>query len=649
MPYYVLPQSVRDRLVEVHGENVSADMLNAVTALDSDQFESRGDAYSEMKRRNEDGETADDPSVVHFRASHIEVLNWRGREDGRFKSGVYTRVPWYEDDSYPEHKVHLSVKTPGLIAYTPDDEYGIADRQVRTKPGKYLTQFYGGDCPHFDAKTIARYVAECSAQNQTLKITRDEDEIARVYANGPGSCMSGRHDFGHLPCHPTAVYADPSDLALAYFGPIDHASQRAIVWPERTVYVRIYGTGPLETLLHDRGYHEVSSFRGAKIRAIAHAGGYVLPYIDGSDSVGLSRDRKFFIIGEYGYSADETSGHVYHSSDDDRNEDEDDDPQTQCRNCRDWFSEDDSEGYGDDLCQDCYDAQWRCEECDRESFDTDSHDRDYRRICDRCYEDGKTECADESCSEKWYEDEEFTEDETADRKRRDVLDLCKDCADRYVFCEHCETSYDEDETRDRIGGDFDRSDPAVTKWIKPIYLSSPFCPTCGRSPRCEETADLLSPCLTPGIDETPIVVSSTSSTSDTIMEAIAAADLSSQDDRDREFWKHNGVLSSDGHPAGRYRLEIFENGPIPHWSTCYFRQTGRDRQQFAESVFPEQLHDLRDELTSLHPSYAYRIVSILQNGCYGPVVWSSSDVSSSVDLSSVSSSSVSVTEDSASV
>lgn len=129
-----------------------------------------------------------------------------------------------------------------------------------------------------------------------VKFARTPDEIELVYRNGPQSCMS--HDTGRYSTrgfHPVRVYG-AGDLAVAYLpkrrDPNSY-SQRALCWPEKKIYSRIYGTGPLEGFLKSLGFTS-GTFHGAKLLKIPVDGvnnHFVLPYVDYHDYVVERRDH----------------------------------------------------------------------------------------------------------------------------------------------------------------------------------------------------------------------------------------------------------------------------------------------------------------------------------------------------------------------
>src|SRR4051812_6138886 len=96
--------------------------------------------------RSEAFQNKTNDETVTFIASDEQKMQWRTRETDRFygydTENKYERTPWhYEAWSNRDHYCHVSLKNPGMIAYTPDDEHGVQDRQIRLTPGRYLARF----------------------------------------------------------------------------------------------------------------------------------------------------------------------------------------------------------------------------------------------------------------------------------------------------------------------------------------------------------------------------------------------------------------------------------------------------------------------------------------------------------------------------
>jgi hypothetical protein len=232
-------------------------------------------------------------------ADAMARLPWELREQARFLIGCYEPVPWAAELApIPGHYAHLSKDKAGLIAFTQDAAKGAADKQTQIKPGRYLTRFY----PDLSPADVRRIVNGVS-RPATLMIARTADEIEKVYREGPTSCMSRPADEYDGPCHPVRVYGD-SDLALAYALPPEGSPKaRALIWPERKHFGRIYGDEVLlERLLDEAGYSR-GSLAGARIRRIPADPDddvkVVMPFLDDTRSFGEVDDQWLRISGPY--------------------------------------------------------------------------------------------------------------------------------------------------------------------------------------------------------------------------------------------------------------------------------------------------------------------------------------------------------------
>jgi hypothetical protein len=463
-----------------------------------------GRAYSSAKEAAEDPAFRPAEEKITFVADPAESQAWRDREEERFSDGTYLPVPWADmipttaDPRYL-HFAHLSLKQPGLIAYTKSEEHGIQDRQTAVRPGKYLQEFFSGQ---FSDETIARYIGQCGAVSSQLVISDDPDTIERVYTSGssrPNSCMSKGSSHYRSDCHPVRVYGKPGDLAIAYYGDLENGvNARAIVWPENKIFSRIYGNAEvLRALLKAEGYSS-GSLEGARVRAIEGSRGYVMPYVDGINYAEL--DGRFFVLGSGDYSTSNTDGVTFEGC-----EDEDEDPDTfYCDGCNDECSNDDY--HADGLCRACWrDRHFECDDCHEYCDRADRNVLDNGdELCDDCYDNARQTCENEACDETWIE-RDLSQASQRERATNHTTDYCEDCAQHY--CPDCERvhAYDEDEDetikiRDRIrrqpfycaedlnGGRIgiypaDLEIPQSTSY-------SPVCPSCGHALRCDATIEL---------------------------------------------------------------------------------------------------------------------------------------------------------------
>ncbi len=251
---------------------------------------------------------------VQVRKNSPPDTKWREREIKRLEDGTYKPMPKAWDlPPIPDHFLHLSVKEPGQVAFTPSVEHGEQDRQVHSRPGAYVKKFY----PELDQRQIGRYSALATCDGG-LEIITDGEEMARVYRLGeqgaaPESCM--KYDFvrsGHggprTPVHPIEVYA-AGDIALSCLRQDGAIVARCLVWPERRLFTRPYGDiAKITAILEADGFTR-ANFIGAKLRRVTFKYDdqtyYVCPYVDESMSVqgapgalGVVDDGKHLIITE---------------------------------------------------------------------------------------------------------------------------------------------------------------------------------------------------------------------------------------------------------------------------------------------------------------------------------------------------------------
>jgi hypothetical protein len=382
-------------------------------------------------RERKDAHTACNTAThkITFLPTYSETDRWQSRERNRFYSGEYMAVPWanllYSTETQ-YHFTHLSLKRPGLIAYTRDDEAGHNDRQTPIKPGRYLEMFFKDR--DLDTDQVQKWIAQCAKENLELRIATTPEDIVRVYMNGPTSCMDGRHDFDDG--HPCRVYGN-SDLAVAYYGDIDAASGRSVVWPEKKIYVRVYGGEHMMVELLEKAGYKRGDLNGARIRAIASGNGYVMPYVDGIDFAEDNGDG-FLILGQGDIDAQPTGGVS-----------EEPDRTRSCDHCdRDYdYDEDNDSGY----CSRCEDNRASCDNCsDRIWLDDDEG---YTRLtngdilCESCSDNARAQCEIENCDEEWIERAEFQPSERRDRSSRGVSGICRSCAIEYERCLVCNEDY----------------------------------------------------------------------------------------------------------------------------------------------------------------------------------------------------------------
>jgi hypothetical protein len=249
--------------------------------------------------------------------------SWKAREEARFASGEYRKVlPGLQYCCSPEHYVHVSAKDPLKLAYTRNAFDGAADKQKQISVRGYLETFQ----PNLPAcyrknliKEHERYFTVCG-----LKFAYTPDEIEEVYTNYAynGHCTSScmRHDSEHFSshAHPVRVYG-AGDLAVAYITDSEGRTvERALCWPDRKIYSRVYGTDKLHDMLRAAGYEKSTAYykegnnrglEGARLLRIKdnYRGSYHAPYCDDIEYMSEYKDERYFVLdpeGEYYYLQD---------------------------------------------------------------------------------------------------------------------------------------------------------------------------------------------------------------------------------------------------------------------------------------------------------------------------------------------------------
>ncbi len=448
-----------------------------------------------------------DGQTVTFKATAQECSNWYKREQERFDTGTYVAVSWADQDWSRAlfHYAHLSLDTPGLIAYTPDDERGINDRQLRVRPGKYLQEF----ASHMSHDEIEAHTVKVREFTGELKLARSTEDVIAVYKHGPRSCM-GQHaasDFQTDGVHPVAVYGD-SDVAVAYLGDLDdgRVSARCVVWPERKVYTRVYGDTAITAILKANGY-EHGDLNGAHVRAIPVSGSgstWVMPYVDGANHGRLvTKGSRRWILFDEGGPFDCSNSDLHGVCGDDPDQEDEDEDTSICSNCENEIP------YGTDLCDRCELIHYYCPDCETDFYNDDEITINGTPYCASCADENyKHECV--LCDSTWYDmpdhrrydsdgDRQLTQVQLVTLVDRHVDTLCVDCAadnqhcgqcDEFTTgldterCEHCEHAFTCDHTGDLLLGDTPTPAPAPA----PIAVTEDaFTPDIELSPNCPDT------------------------------------------------------------------------------------------------------------------------------------------------------------------
>lgn len=370
-------------------------MFARIARLDSSREWWKEAAWREGNQ-GPDGCDCPDCSRRETRVIEIPVLDNKEfiiRESKRFASREYCSVPWrltWIGDVLSDHFAHFSLEHPGMVAYTPDEDYAAKDRKIRMRPGRYLRRFLGDLLSEAE---IDKWCAACKPYTKDdLKIARTADEIVWVYTHGPESCMSCMWNQYNL-CgghHPVEPYGD-SDIQIAYICSTedpDNVIARCVISEKRNIYGRSYGdTALLTRLLRDKGYECAYPDRnerwcGLSLRRINLPSGRILcPYLDVGPRV-LLQEGALIIIASNGYGTSTTG--VLIGADDEPFIAEPDENLETCVRCGAGCPEI-SRVDSEDWCEVCTDMHaLACEFCNRLVPTADTGNVDGESWCTRC-------------------------------------------------------------------------------------------------------------------------------------------------------------------------------------------------------------------------------------------------------------------------
>jgi hypothetical protein len=297
---------------------------------------------------------------------------WKEREKWALDYGTHIAPIWKGEAFWIDrpralfaHFAHVALGDATKIAFTEDEGKGEADRQTVMKPGRYLARYFGDVLTPKQIAFYAEFWAKGERPTSTLAgdiaFATTPDEIVQVYEEGPASCMSG------VDC--VRVYG-AGDLAIAYIKRPDGWTEsdgpgrrtvpaRAICWPERKVFGRIYPTPDrwsadgfhceadavsaqdrLEQGLRSLGFQQATShpdgMNGARLlREESDEGGWVMPYLDKGYGVNMRGD--YFVLAKRGEYVCDSTGGVINGPDED--EDDEYEYEYSCNHCGDGMND----------------------------------------------------------------------------------------------------------------------------------------------------------------------------------------------------------------------------------------------------------------------------------------------------------------------
>jgi hypothetical protein len=318
-----------------------------------------GATYQEVFRRD-DG--------TYFTATRLQdcpARDWHTREQIK-----YPLHPAVEKALASDHRPHdwhlLTLEWPHVsetdssrIAYTRDERAGMADRQVITTVGKYITRHFPTMPDH-----EVRNLAALFAVGDSCKFVHTMAEMLYHLVNGPSSCMAKDFDVrceDGVRRHPYQVYDPKYGWHMAVFVRNGVTLGRALCMREGDTgyYVRSYRRDDnyshsderLESWLESQGYSKQDYWeRDTKLALYKANGGEILaPFIDGGHQYVDICGNHLEISSSGEYECSNTSGYASGGGE-------------QCDDCGDRFSEGDGYWVGryedSQVCQSCCDNNY---------------------------------------------------------------------------------------------------------------------------------------------------------------------------------------------------------------------------------------------------------------------------------------------------
>lgn len=196
------------------------------------------------------------------------------------------------------------------LAFTRNEQKGIADLQEVTTPGKYLKRHWPNMADH-DIKSFA--ALQVGTQVEFLHTT--EAMIAALMA-GPSSCMTD--NWGDRPNHPYEAYAPKYGWHLAVRMADGVVQARALCNSVHNEFVRTYGRASggytqsdeeLQAYLENNGYTFVDSWSsGTKLDRISYGDNFLAPYLDGDTKTVTEFSSWLAIDSDGDFTCDNTDG-----------------------------------------------------------------------------------------------------------------------------------------------------------------------------------------------------------------------------------------------------------------------------------------------------------------------------------------------------
>jgi len=243
---------------------------------------------------------------------------WMLREIGRYLEGDYEPPKicgeeWFHNapPSVRQTFPHTSVEQKPMMAFTPTDEMGREDKQIRAKVGRWVSRCVQPALPldHSEVERIGRELRAEYALPE-LKWATTADDIQKVYEDGPHSCMAKPPEDWPDNFHPVRLYGQDlgASTAVAYMTRDGKVTARAVCNPKYKEYARIYGDTTLQTLLNKEGY-EVGGLTDCRLPLVTTSADHTIcPYIDGNEQYVSVCSDHLRVTSTGGVSADSQDG-----------------------------------------------------------------------------------------------------------------------------------------------------------------------------------------------------------------------------------------------------------------------------------------------------------------------------------------------------
>jgi hypothetical protein len=262
-------------------------------------------------------------------------LDYGGGPLARLMEAFYS---YYTDLGYSA--LLVDPEKPALWSLYRSKEDALAGKYTQTTPGRALRS-WESTLRHYnttedriftEGETFDQWIADMSNRWKVwcappeILIAKDEEEIRRVYRDGPRSCMS--YDLSEYTprVYPTACYDTP-DIDVVYAMKADRIVARSLVNKVKNCFVRIYGNeAALRGYFREQGIRELRSLEGCTLKYVPRADyqeisppgtspveppvdakhKQVLPYIDGNHTKAIlvtdpeDSTKKHWLVGNRG-------------------------------------------------------------------------------------------------------------------------------------------------------------------------------------------------------------------------------------------------------------------------------------------------------------------------------------------------------------